>query len=108
MQTYSLKRAELAWEAFDVPGISIATLRTEPGGAMSCMVRMAAGTEAPLHRLPGGEEILMLEGVLAIEGERLEAGDYRRCPPGASHASRALTDAVFYLSLPGGIEFLRA
>lgn len=108
MQTYSMKRTELAWQPFDFPGISVAALRNEPNGAMSCMVRMTAGSEAPLHRLPGGEEILVLEGILAIEGERLEPGDYRRCPPGATHASLALTDTVFFLSLPAGIEFLRA
>jgi len=108
MQTYSLKRTDLAWQPFEFPGISVAALRSEPNGALSCMVRMTAGSIAPLHRLPGGEEILVLEGVLAIEEERLEAGDYRRCPPGASHASRALTDTVFFLSLPAGIEFLRA
>jgi quercetin dioxygenase-like cupin family protein len=109
MQSYRLRRADLAWQPLDgAAGVEIAALKTKPCGASQYMVRMAMGAEAPLHRLPGGEDLVVLEGTLAIEGEVLQAGDYRSAPPGAVHASRALTDTILFLSLPKGIEFVAA
>ena len=109
MQSYRLRRADLAWEPLaGAEGVEVAALKSTPTGAGQYMVRMARGAEAPLHRLPGGEELVVLEGALAIEGEVLGPGDYRSAPPGAVHASRALADTVLFLSLPKGIEFLAA
>lgn len=106
MQTYSLAQADLTWRPIDgCPG-EIAFLRHAHGKGATVRVRLPDGAAVPPHRLPGGEEIMVLQGALDIDGDRLGPGDYRYCPPGAVHRSRAVGPTELYLTLPGGLEFL--
>jgi anti-sigma factor ChrR (cupin superfamily) len=49
------------------------------------IVRYAPGSEFPAHGHPGGEEILVLDGVFQDESGDYPAGSYLRNPPGTSH-----------------------
>jgi len=50
------------------------------------IVRYAPGSRFPRHSHPGGEEILVLEGVFQDEHGDFPAGSYLRNPPGSAHA----------------------
>ncbi len=47
------------------------------------MERLAPGTDIPAELLPGGEEILVLNGTLIQQGEAHGPGTWIRNPPGA-------------------------
>jgi anti-sigma factor ChrR (cupin superfamily) len=49
------------------------------------LVRYAPDSEFPPHAHPGGEEILVLDGVFSDETGDYPAGCYLRNPPGSSH-----------------------
>ncbi len=68
-------------------GVSaLALFASEATGERVSLVRFAPGASYPRHDHPGGEEILVLDGVLEDEGGRYGAGTWLRCPPGSAHA----------------------
>lgn len=79
--------AEMDWQADPVPGVWRKRLvldKSEQGYATS-LVKYEAGTEFFKHEHPGGEEILVLDGVLSDETGEYPSGFYLRNPPGTSH-----------------------
>jgi anti-sigma factor ChrR (cupin superfamily) len=61
----------------------------EPSGAevelATSLVRWAPGTRFQPHSHPGGEEILVLDGVFQDEHGDYPAGSWLRNPPGSIH-----------------------
>ena len=49
------------------------------------LVRYAPGSKFPAHSHPGGEEILVLDGIFTENGVDYPAGWYLRSPDGSSH-----------------------
>jgi anti-sigma factor ChrR (cupin superfamily) len=55
------------------------------GSEHVALVRWAPGTQFQHHSHPGGEEILVLEGVFQDEHGNYPAGSWLRNPPGSAH-----------------------
>lgn len=67
-----------------VPGLEVLPLHGF-GSEHVALVRWAPGTVFHPHGHPGGEEILVLEGVFADEHGSYPAGSWLRNPPGSIH-----------------------
>lgn len=63
------------------------------------VVRYAAGSRFERHVHGGGEEILVLEGVLSDETGDHPAGTYLRNPPGSSHAPWSREGCILFVKL---------
>ncbi|MFM7735796.1 MAG: cupin domain-containing protein [Alphaproteobacteria bacterium] len=83
-------------------------LRLHDAGGATVEVSVRTGVEGKPHRHPAGEELVMLEGQVEIDGIVLGPGDYLHTAPGAIHRARAVTDARFVLVLPTLPEYLDA
>ena len=75
-------RAE--WRAGLVPGLSVLPLH-EFDGVSTALVRWAPDTRFDNHSHPGGEEILVLQGVLRDEQGEYPAGTWLRSPRWSRH-----------------------
>lgn len=63
------------------------------------LVRYAPKSEFPPHAHPGGEEILVLDGVFSDETGDYPAGWYLRNPPGSVHRPASREGAVIFVKL---------
>lgn len=63
------------------------------------LVRYAPASDFPPHAHPGGEEILVLEGVFSDESGDYPAGWYLRNPPGSAHRPASREGAVIFVKL---------
>ncbi|MGB5240310.1 MAG: cupin domain-containing protein [Prochlorococcaceae cyanobacterium] len=68
-----------------VAGLQVLPLQTF-GSEHVALVRWAPGTHFQLHGHPGGEEILVLEGVFDDELGKYPAGSWIRNPEGSAHS----------------------
>src|SRR3712207_3563803 len=67
----TVRAAEGTWQPFG-PGLQIKVLH-EQGGVMSYLLKLAPGAVLPPHRHPHDEECVVLEGVLRIGEQVVEA-----------------------------------
>ena len=63
------------------------------------IVRYAPDSRFPAHDHPGGEEILVLEGVFQDETGDYPAGSYMRNPPGSGHRPGSQQGCVIFVKL---------
>ena len=63
------------------------------------IVRYAPGSVFPAHGHPGGEEILVLDGVFQDESGDYPAGSYMRNPPGSRHTPASAPGCVIFVKL---------
>ncbi|EOK5422891.1 MULTISPECIES: cupin domain-containing protein [Pseudomonas] len=63
------------------------------------IVRYAPGSRFPHHAHPGGEEILVLEGVFQDETGDFPPGSYVRNPPGTGHAPGSEAGCTIFVKL---------
>jgi anti-sigma factor ChrR (cupin superfamily) len=73
------------WRPGLVPGLSVLPLHSHEG-IDTALVRWAPMTRFQPHRHPGGEEILVLEGVFSDEGGDYPAQTWLRSPRWSQHA----------------------
>jgi len=73
-----------AWYPGLVPGLSVMPLH-EHGGIDTALVRWAPETRFNTHIHPGGEEILVLDGVFRDEDGDYPTGTWLRNPRGSRH-----------------------
>ena len=91
----------LQWVDSPVAGISRLMLERngrEEGRATS-IVRYAPGSRFSPHVHPGGEEILVLEGVFTDEYGKYGPGTYIKNPPGSSHAPGSQAGCTLFVKL---------
>ncbi|MEI8250228.1 MAG: cupin domain-containing protein [Synechococcus sp. ELA057] len=72
------------WRPGLVPGLEVMPLHAF-GSEQVALVRWAAGTVFQPHSHPGGEEILVLDGIFQDEHGAYPAGGWLRNPPGSVH-----------------------
>jgi anti-sigma factor ChrR (cupin superfamily) len=72
------------WRPGLVPGLSVLPLHSHDG-IDTALVRWAPETRFHTHTHPGGEEILVLEGVFRDEGGEYAAGSWLRSPRWSRH-----------------------
>jgi quercetin dioxygenase-like cupin family protein len=63
------------------------------------LVRYAPRSKFAPHAHPGGEEILVLDGVFSADGEHFPAGTYLRNPPGSAHRPYSVEGARIFVKL---------
>ena len=63
------------------------------------IVRYAPDSHFPAHGHPGGEEILVLDGVFQDETGDYPAGSYMRNPPGSGHRPGSRQGCVIFVKL---------
>lgn len=81
-----VRSQNVKWRKYTVSGISFANLYVDrEKREFTCLMRLEAGVEFPLHRHGGVEEVFMLEGDLEVEGEICYPGDYIRSFPNSIH-----------------------
>lgn len=82
--------------ATPVAGLSILQLHKTDQEDVS-LRRFEPGTRVPHHGHPGGEEILVLGGVLQDESGRYPAGTWIRSPVGSAHAPFSDEGCLIYV-----------
>ncbi|WP_439859172.1 cupin domain-containing protein [Pseudomonas sp. MBLB4136] len=86
------------WQPGQVPGLRVLPLDSY-GGVHTALLRWGPGTRVPLQRQPGGEEILVLEGVLEDESGAYPAGTWLRNPPGSKHTPFSSAGCLIYVKV---------
>ena len=87
------------WHPGLVPGLSVMPLH-DHDGVSTALVRWAPDTRFQRHPHPGGEEILVLEGLFVDEHGAYPAGSWLRSPRWSSHAPHAGPDgALIYVKV---------
>jgi anti-sigma factor ChrR (cupin superfamily) len=76
--------ATAAWHPGLVPGLSVMPLH-EHNGVGTALARWAPDTRFDTHTHPGGEEILVLDGVFRDEDGDYPSGTWLRNPRGSRH-----------------------
>jgi len=96
-----------AWHPGLVPGLSVMPLH-EHDGVSTALVRWAAQTRFNTHAHPGGEEILVLDGVFSDEHGHYAAGTWLRNPRGSRHTPYTGAEgALIYVKVGAiGADFL--
>jgi anti-sigma factor ChrR (cupin superfamily) len=82
-----LNTAEMPWQPGPAPGISVKQLYSDHDyPERVALLKWEPHTRYRRHDHPGGEEVLVLEGVLADEAGRYPRGTWIRNPPMSAHA----------------------
>ena len=99
--------ATAAWHPGLVAGLSVMPLH-EHDGVSTALVRWAPQTRFNTHAHPGGEEILVLEGVFRDEAGEYPAGTWLRNPRGSRHTPYTGAEgALIYVKVGAiGADFL--
>ncbi len=90
-----------AWQPSPMPGVwrkPLAREDVESGHATS-LVKYDAGSRFAEHNHPGGEEILVLDGVFSDETGDYGPGTYIRNPPGTSHSPFSVSGCILLVKL---------
>ncbi|MGE0556883.1 MAG: cupin domain-containing protein [Burkholderiales bacterium] len=93
--------ADATWTPSPLPGVDrrmLDRVGDEVARATS-IVRYAAGSHFDSHGHPGGEEILVLDGVFSDEHGDYPAGTYLRNPPGSRHAPFSVEGCTLFVKL---------
>ena len=84
LSTVRIDTRQAPWRQGLVPGLAVLPLHAH-GGIDTALVRWAPDTRFSSHRHPGGEEILVLEGLFQDELGDYPAGTWLRNPRGSQH-----------------------
>ena len=84
LSTVRIDTRRAPWRPGLVPGLSVLPLHAH-GGVDTALVRWAPDTRFHRHGHPGGEEILVLEGLFQDERGTYPAGTWQRSPCGSQH-----------------------
>ena len=105
-----VRTPEAEWLPSPMPGVWRKPLAREEaeGGHATSIVRYDEGSSFSAHEHPGGEEILVLEGVFSDRYGDFGPGSYFRNPPGSSHAPASKEGCLLLVKLhqfrPGDTE----
>lgn len=92
---------DMGWQPSPAIGVLRKPLAREDRerGHATSMVKYESGSSFKSHQHPGGEEILVLEGVLSDEHGDYGKGAYLRNPPGTSHAPFSEDGCTLFVKL---------
>lgn len=100
-QAVHVDTATMAWQSSPFAGVwrkPLAREEAECGHATS-LVRYEPGARFSAHPHPGGEEILVLEGMFEDEHGQYPTGTYLRNPPGFVHAPFSTHGCTLFVKL---------
>jgi hypothetical protein len=95
----TLRSQDLEWQSHptQTPGVQIAIVHRDfSRREISGLLRAEPGVTYPLHRHAATEEILMLEGDLALNGQVYGALDYIRSLPDSAHEPSHTTNGCMF------------
>ncbi len=72
---------------------------TAEGGEVTSLVQYPRGAAFPLHGHPGGEEVLVLEGIFTDQEGDWPAGSYLLNPEGFAHAPSSKAGCLLFVKL---------
>lgn len=75
-------------------------------GTSTYLLKMNPNTKTTLHRHPGIEECVVIEGDFHVDGKDLSAGDYHCALPGSIHDRPRTTGGALVLIVASGYEVL--
>ncbi len=90
-----------AWQTSPADGVERCPLERQGGesGHATSLVRFCLGATFPSHAHPGGEELLILDGVFSDEHGDYPTGTYLRNPSGTSHAPFTREGCTLFVKL---------
>lgn len=93
--------ATMPWVQSPTPGVERRMLFRigEEKARATSIVRYAQKSRFPAHDHPGGEEILVLDGVFQDESGDYPKGSYIRNPPGSAHRPGSDEGCVIFVKL---------
>ena len=92
---------ELEWATTPYPGVLRKALYVIDDGPRTVILKMEPGGHIPKHLHPAGEEVLILEGRLQVDGDKwYDAGWYMNAPPGSVNEVYTNTGALLLVTLP--------
>jgi quercetin dioxygenase-like cupin family protein len=95
---FVLRYGNVRWWPTGLPGVKEHTLLADKkNNRRTTLLKMAPGSYIPDHDHAGIEEVLMIEGDLAIGDEKLGPRDYFRITPGARHGEPRTTNGCICL-----------
>ncbi|MDX1668630.1 MAG: cupin domain-containing protein [Limnobacter sp.] len=96
-----VRSGELDWLPSPTAGVDRKMMERdgEELARATSIVRYAKGSRFPEHRHPGGEEILVLEGVFQDETGDYPVGSYLKNPAGTSHAPASDAGCTLFVKL---------
>ena len=97
----ALHGARMDWVSSPTPGVDrrmLFRIGAEKARATS-IVRYAPDSHFPRHGHPGGEEILVLDGVFEDDSGAYPAGSYMRNPPGSGHTPGSVAGCLIFVKL---------
>ena len=90
--------AAQAWQPADAAGYERLVLFSRPDGTEDvAMERLAPGTQVAPYPCDGGEEILVLDGVLSDDAGTYGAGTWVRNPAGSRHGLASENGCLFWV-----------
>ena len=96
LRSHFIDAAGQPWQTTKFTGIDMKILYSDPASGMSTiLVRMAPGTEVPLHEHTALEQTYMLEGSLVDDEGVCGPGTFVWRPGGNQHIARAPEGALF-------------
>jgi anti-sigma factor ChrR (cupin superfamily) len=84
LESVRIQTRATPWRQGLVPGLSVMPLHSHDG-IDTALVRWAPNTRFNAHSHPGGEEILVLDGIFSDEGGDYKAGAWLRSPRWSRH-----------------------
>ena len=96
----SVHYRNVEWEPGRGPGIWRKMLRGDREKEYTSLLKLDADTTFPKHLHPAGEELVVLEGRIRIEGVWHETGGYVYTPPDAVHDVYTDAGAILLLRMP--------
>lgn len=92
---------QMTWLPSPAQGVTRKPLARQgkESGQVTSIVRYEPGSSFATHSHPGGEEIMVLEGVFSDETGDYPAGSYIRNPPGSSHSPFSREGCVLFVKL---------
>jgi len=94
---FAVRSQNLNWQPYNIPGVSIAILRTdEIQREIVGMLRADPGVYYPCHRHAAIEEIYMLSGDLVVGDQVYGAGDYICSEPSSVHSPYTNGGCMFF------------
>jgi quercetin dioxygenase-like cupin family protein len=103
---------QLEWKPLSEPGVTgvfVKVLRfdEETRRAPTILLKFEPGATYPAHNHPGGEEIFVLEGDIALGKDHLYSGDYLYTAPNNKHAVRSEKRCVVLVNVPQEVEIIK-
>lgn len=100
-QRVVIRPEQFRWTASPLPGVERVMLDRIGGeqARATSLVRYAPGSAFTAHAHPGGEEILVLDGVFSDGDRDYPAGTYLRNPPGSVHQPSSAAGALLFVKL---------